>query len=251
MKRLAAMQDWPLLMVRASTAVRAARSRSALGITMNGSLPPSSSTVFLMSFAARLAGHLRARRLAAGERHRLHARIADNALHLRGADQQRLKYVRRKPRSADHVFDFERALRHVGGMLQQPHVARHQRRSREPEHLPERKIPGHDGQHRPDGLVPDEAAPGAGVQRLVRQQPLAVLHVVAAGQRAFGRLGPRRADGLPHLERHDAPQPVLLRFQNLGRRVQPTRAIGERRVAVGAPGGIGTRQRGIYLACIR
>ncbi len=55
MKRLAAMQLCPLLMVRASTPIRAARSRSALGITMNGSLPPSSSTVFLICRPAWLA----------------------------------------------------------------------------------------------------------------------------------------------------------------------------------------------------
>ncbi len=49
MKRLAAMQDWPLLIVRALTAVAAAASTSALARTRNGSLPPSSSTAFLIS----------------------------------------------------------------------------------------------------------------------------------------------------------------------------------------------------------
>ena len=48
MKRLAAMQDWPLLMVRARTAVSRPRRNPRDGMTMNGSLPPSSSTVFLM-----------------------------------------------------------------------------------------------------------------------------------------------------------------------------------------------------------
>ena len=186
----------------------------------------------LLNLPARLAGHLRARRLAASERHGLYAWIADHALHLRGADQQPLKHVRRKPRAADDVLDFERAPRHVGRMFQQPHVARHQRRSREPEHLPEWEVPGHDGQHRPDWFIPDEAAPGPGLHRLVRQQPFAVLHVVAAGPRALGRLGPCRADELPHLERHDAAQPVLLGFQNLSRRVQPARALGERSAAI-------------------
>ena len=52
MNRLAAMQDWPLLIVRALTAVAAAASRSALGMTMNGSLPPSSRTIFLISAPA-------------------------------------------------------------------------------------------------------------------------------------------------------------------------------------------------------
>ena len=52
MKRLAAMQDCPLLRMRASTAVFTAASRSARGITINGSLPPNSSTTFLIRFAA-------------------------------------------------------------------------------------------------------------------------------------------------------------------------------------------------------
>ncbi len=55
MNRLAAIHDCPLLMVRASTAVFTARSRSALGIPTNGSLPPNSSTVFLSCFPAWLA----------------------------------------------------------------------------------------------------------------------------------------------------------------------------------------------------
>ena len=52
MKRLAAMQDWPLLIVLALTAVATAASRSAEGITTKGSLPPSSSTAFLISAPA-------------------------------------------------------------------------------------------------------------------------------------------------------------------------------------------------------
>src|SRR5437660_280532 len=47
MKRLAAMQLWPLLTRRASAAVHAAAVRSASARTMKGSLPPSSSTVLL------------------------------------------------------------------------------------------------------------------------------------------------------------------------------------------------------------
>lgn len=55
MNRLAAMQDWPLFCTRAVTAVLTASSRSAEGITMNGSLPPSSSTVGLISSPAMAA----------------------------------------------------------------------------------------------------------------------------------------------------------------------------------------------------
>ena len=52
MKRLPAMQDWPLLLIRARTAVAAAAETSADGMTMKGSDPPSSSTDFFTWSAA-------------------------------------------------------------------------------------------------------------------------------------------------------------------------------------------------------
>ena len=55
MKRLAAMQLWPLFWLRARTAVAAAASRSASARTMNGSEPPSSSTCFFRYRPAVLA----------------------------------------------------------------------------------------------------------------------------------------------------------------------------------------------------
>src|ERR1035441_10953532 len=57
MKRLAAMQDWPLFRQRATAPTWAAACRSADGMTMNGSLPPSSSTTFLISSPARSEEH--------------------------------------------------------------------------------------------------------------------------------------------------------------------------------------------------
>src|SRR3712207_1694070 len=53
--RLAAMQLCPLFWLRAVTATSAALSRSAEGMTMNGSLPPSSSTVFFSASPAMAA----------------------------------------------------------------------------------------------------------------------------------------------------------------------------------------------------
>ena len=47
MKRLAALQDWPVLSTRAATAFSTAVSRSSVLSRMNGSEPPSSSTIFL------------------------------------------------------------------------------------------------------------------------------------------------------------------------------------------------------------
>ena len=82
MKRLAAMQLWPLLISRASAAARAAASTSASASTMNGSLPPSSSTVFLSMRPACSATAMPARSTA-GERGRDDARVRDELLHAR------------------------------------------------------------------------------------------------------------------------------------------------------------------------
>ena len=147
MKRLAAMQLWPAFWKRASTATLAAASRSASSSTMNGSEPPSSSTVFLRARTAG-AGHQRARVLAAGQRDGGDTRVVDQRLRLLAGDEQRLEHALGKPAAREHLFDGEGALRHVGGVLEHAGVARHQRRRGEAEHLPEGKVPGHDRQHR-------------------------------------------------------------------------------------------------------
>ena len=81
MKRLPAMHDCPLFWVRAVTAVATAVSRSALGMTMNGSEPPSSSTDFFTLAAAR-RGDRAAGGLGAGERDGLHAGVVDDRFDL-------------------------------------------------------------------------------------------------------------------------------------------------------------------------
>ena len=129
---------------------------SALGITMNGSLPPSSSTVFL-SCRPGGAGHLPARLLAAGQRRARDARIVEDALDLVRVDQQRLERAVRKAGAPEDVLDQQRALRHVRRVLEQHDVAGHQRGRGEPEDLPERKVPRHHREDRTERLVADEA----------------------------------------------------------------------------------------------
>src|SRR6266404_5090757 len=76
MKRLAAMQDWPVFRVRAVTPTWTADSKSALGMTMNGSLPPSSRTLFLIWRAA--TKHLPERKIPRHDReHRSHWFVAN------------------------------------------------------------------------------------------------------------------------------------------------------------------------------
>ena len=159
MNRLAAMHDCPLLIVRAlSRRAHGAPPDPRCGITMKGSLPPSSSTVFLMP--CRPPRPPRARRVAAGERHRRDPRVLDDPAHRPRPDEQRLEAPLGKPGAAEDVLDGQRALRHVRRVLEQAHVARHQRRRREAEHLPERKVPRHHRQHRADRLIADEVPPG-------------------------------------------------------------------------------------------
>ena len=90
MNRLAAIQDCPLFCTLAVTATWAARSMSAEGITTYGSLPPSSSTVFLTSSPA-VDGDRPSRGLAAGEGGRLDAVVAQDLVDRAGADQQGLE----------------------------------------------------------------------------------------------------------------------------------------------------------------
>ena len=142
-----------------------------------------------------------------------------------GADQQRLKDVRRETGAAHDLFDGERALRHVGGVLEQAHVARHQRGREKAEDLPERKIPRHHGEHGADGLIADEARGTAEIDRLIGEQALGVLHVVAAGNGALGGFLARGFERLAHFERHDAAEGVLLGFQDGGGAlIQPARS---------------------------
>ena len=62
MNRLAAMHDWPCSAPAPATPTDTARSRSAEGSTMNGSLPPSSRTIFLPTAPACAATAGRPRR---------------------------------------------------------------------------------------------------------------------------------------------------------------------------------------------
>ena len=114
-------------------------------------------------------GHARAGRLAAGERHGLHALIDDHALDLIRADQQRLELVVGEAGIAEDFLDRQRALRHVRGVLEHRHVAGHQRRRGEAEDLPEGEVPRHHRQDRPHRLVADERLLRVGLHRARRR----------------------------------------------------------------------------------
>ena len=99
-----------MLIVRALTAVLNADSKSALGITMNASLPPSSSTLFLISRAAALATAAPAFSLPVTVTAFTRA-IDDQFFHLLRLDQQRLENAVFKSGAAKDFFNRKRALR--------------------------------------------------------------------------------------------------------------------------------------------
>ena len=156
----------------------------------------------LLEVTPGLRGHRGPRSLAPGEGHGPHARVRDHARDGLGADQQGTEDAVGKSGIAEYFLDLQGAARHVGGMLQQTGVAGHQRRRSEPEHLPEREVPGHHGEDRPERIEPHEAARGVALVGLVGEKIGGALGVVVAGPRTLLRLGFALRERLPHLERH-------------------------------------------------
>ena len=149
MKRLAAMHDCPLLIVRAFTAVELRRPLPHDGMTMKEPLPPSSSTVFLICFPAmpatlRPAGSLPVRVAAAT---RGFSSSTDwNSLGIRLA---RSEMIVGKPRATKYCFNGQRALGHfrLNALAARtfPAISAGAAKTK---NLPEGKVPGHHRQHR-------------------------------------------------------------------------------------------------------
>ena len=229
MKRLAAMQLCPLFCTRAVTAVCAAFSRSADGMTTNG-IAAAELEHDRLELLPRDPSDRTAGGRAPGERRGAHARIAQDALDRRRADQQRLERAVGESGPPERVLDEQRGLRDVRRVLQQPDVARHQRGRREPDHLPQREVPRHHREHRTERLVAHVRARRADrgrVGRLVGEHRLRVLGVEAAALRALLHLGPGRDDRLAHLGRHDPGDLLDRRVEVVGRGVHPPGPVGE------------------------
>ncbi len=119
-----------------------------------------------------LRGYRHAGLLATGEGDGANRRMGDEALDgLRGDEESAHRSVRESG-VAEDLLDGKGAAGNVRGVLQQADVARHQGRGREAEELPEREIPRHDGEHRPERVVADEAAGGVGDDRLLSEETL-------------------------------------------------------------------------------
>ena len=140
-------------------------------------------------------------------------------------------------------------------MLEHADISGHQRRRGEPKHLPERKIPGHDGEHDTERLKRHpRLAPAIWTGSSARKRSR-IFGVIAAARRALLGLRDRCLERLPHLEGHQPSQLTAFRFENVRRfshaccaireRSQPMLAISSCR----AIEGFVHSRRGIRLEC--
>jgi hypothetical protein len=168
----------------------------------------------LLQRAAGGRRHLASRGVAPGQGHRRHAIVGDEARDRVRAHQQHLEHPGGRTCAPEQILERQRALGDAGGVLEQRHVPRGQRRRSEPHHLPEREVPGHHCQDGAERLVPDGLI--GTVHDLGRQERLRVPRVVPAAERALGGLVAPGADRFSHLAGRQLTKGVLLRVEQVG-----------------------------------
>src|SRR5690606_19127308 len=186
----------------------------------------------LLQALARRLRDCRTGAVAARQRDRTYARVADDEIHGIGLDEQRLEHTLVESGAPQDVLDRERTLRHVRRVLEQSGIAGHQAWRDESEYLPEREVPRHYGEHRTDRLILHEAPATLRGDLLVSEKLPGMVGIVAAYPRALLRLRDGSADRLAHLERHHASELLLLAVENVGRGAHPPGSLRHRCTAV-------------------
>jgi hypothetical protein len=154
-----------------------------------------------------------------------------------GAHEQRLEHAGLEAGAGEDLLDGQRALRHVGGVLEQPHVPRHEPRRGEAEYLPEGEVPRHHGQHRALRKKVHLAARGAAhLHWSRRQHGRGVVGVVAADPGALLGLGAGGGERLAHLRGHQPRPALLFAVQQVGGAAHLLGALRHRRAAVAEEG---------------
>ena len=196
----------------------------------------------LLEHAPRRGRHGAARGGGAGQGDRLHLGGFDDRGHRLRGHEERAEEAFRKTGPLHDLLDGEGAAGHVGRVLQQARVARHEPRGHEAKDLPEGEVPGHHREHHAEGNERDEAAAGVGGDGLRPQETLGLGRVVFAHPCAFLGFGPPLGEGLSHLDGHELRQCFLALAQKLGGAAQGKGPIGERRLTPGQEGLMRGRQ---------
>src|SRR5438128_1028142 len=167
------------------------------------------------------------RPVAAGEGGGDDAGVLEDLLHFLAADEERLEAALGIAGVAEDLLDGQRALGNVARVLEQADVAGHQGGGGETEDLPEREVPGHDGEHRAEWLEPLLGAARVGLDGLRSEVALGVLRVVAAAVGALLDLGEGGLAQLSHLQRHQPAERVLALLEQRRGAGEPLAALGE------------------------
>jgi hypothetical protein len=170
--------------------------------------------------------------LAASESGGGYARIVQNAIDLRGPDEQSLENTLRETRPEKNVFNLQGTLWNIGRMLEQAYIAGDQAGRDEAETLPEGKVPGHDRENDAERLIANETLGGSGGDDFVGDEFCAVFGVIAAAKGALFGFSDGRAEGFPHFEGHQAADRLFFSFENFAGSGHPAGTIGKRRMAV-------------------
>ena len=132
-------------------------------------------------------------------------------------------------------------------MLHDRGVPGHERRRGEPDDLPEREVPRHDGEDHPERLERDDAPAGVRLDRLVGEIPRGVLGKVLAAEGTFLDFRAGLGDGLPHLAGHERPVAIGTLAEDPRELAHRQSAFAERARAPRSEGVVSLPDRLIYL----
>ena len=167
----------------------------------------------LLESASARRADLAAGDIAAGEGDCADAGIVDQRLRLLAGGEQCLENALRKTGRAECLLNGERTLGDVRGVFEEADVARHESGSGKAKHLPERKVPRHDCQHRAQRLERDVALGRIGGDALRLKESLSVVGVEVAVPGTFLDLCFALDDGLSHLSGNQSRQARLFLAQ--------------------------------------
>ncbi len=128
---------------------------------------------------------------------------------------------------AEYRLDGVGAGGDVLGVLHHGGVAGEEGRGEEADDLPEREVPGHNGEDRAEALVADAARPGRARDRHRLKPAGAEVGGGAAGGGAFTDLAARLVDGLAHLQRHQAGVVLDMGVEPVGEGAQQVGTLGD------------------------
>ena len=235
MKRLAALQDWPVLSSRASAAA-STRRVEVVGAEQDEGVRAAELEHDLLQVAPGDLGDRGAGALGAGDRDAVHARVGDHPLDLLVG---RVDVLVGALGEAGVVEDLLHRLGRFGALrrvLEQDRVADHQVRPGEAGHLVVGEVPGHDPEQDAEGAAADHRGALAAEQldRLVGHQVLGVVGVEAVDLAREVDLHQRLLDRLAHLADDDLGQLLAALGVQLA-------DLAHQRGALGDGGGAATR----------